>query len=723
MKSSPSASPINTDSRRPDPRPVDPRSFDGPGHGLIPGPSGASAAARRSGVIETSTFWLFVAGLAWVPVWHGGNEPIVWGIDSVLFPGLAVFYDASLIARGKPHPIGLRHVRLPAALFGLLVLWIGLQGAAGLFPQAAAPIWRMAGEAAGIRLADGISVNRDLTGAALIRLMTGASVFWLALQLCRNGGRARFLVASIALTGAGYAAYGLIAAKTGWLRTADVPQGGAVSATFINPDSYAAFAGIGFVATTGIFFQLCRRRDVGAFSTPRQQLAALVETIGRDGAPFLAGGFTILSALLLTRSRGGIAATGIAVMTLVLLARYNRAGREPEAWPVLILGLAMVAGTGLLFGASLGDKIAEAGFVDPNRLAVYRLTLRSIADRPWLGWGYGTFVDVFPMYRDGSVAGSGTWSQAHNTYLEAMQGLGIVFGSIFVALVALLVCRCFRGVLTRRENATVPLVAVAAATLVGAHALVDFSLQIQAVTLTVAALLGAGLAQSEHSCVSLDDSAAVHDGGRSASGHAGWRTRLTALVVAASCGAAAFAGGDLALSAAHAPGGDRARRWLGIPGLGHSALDLPLAQVAAIDPGTGARQVREVTALIAARPLSTPAWLSLAVFRLVARENPARVLAALHLSWLTGPNEGSVRWQRGIFGLALWDFLPEDAREWTARDLAGALRDSLVADRQAAAARPVFGGKSAEARMQIRALLEKHGARPADLARIGLSAE
>ena len=59
---------------------------------------------------------------------------------------------------------------------------------------------------------------------------------------------------------------------------------------------------------------------------------------------------------------------------------------------------------------SLADKIAGAGFSDANRLAVYRLTLQSIVDRPWLGWGHGTFVDVFPMYRDGSVGGSGTWS-------------------------------------------------------------------------------------------------------------------------------------------------------------------------------------------------------------------------------------------------------------------------------------------------------------------------
>jgi hypothetical protein len=41
--------------------------------------------------------------------------------------------------------------------------------------------------------------------------------------------------------------------------------------------------------------------------------------------------------------------------------------------------------------------------------------------------------------------------------------------------------------------------------MVGAHALVDFSLQMQAVVLTFVAALGAGVAQSESSRASLED--------------------------------------------------------------------------------------------------------------------------------------------------------------------------------------------------------------------------
>ena len=276
-------------------------------------------------------------------------------------------------------------------------------------------------------------------------------------------------------------------------------------------------------------------------------------------------------------------------------------------------------------------------------------------------------------------------------------------------LVALPVLRCFRGATWRAARTRWRrCVAVGAAILVGAHALVDFSLQIQAVALTVAALLGAGLAQAESSRVSLDDGSGrsgpagpIRDAAPRRHARAFGRRRLTALAVSALCGYAAWQGGDLALSAARAPGADetrpgRIRRHARNGGRGGAALARHSRARAArpsifrwrksprSTPETGQRQAAELTALVAARPLSSQAWLSLAVFRLVARDELASVLAALRLSWLTGPNEGSVLWRRGVFGLALWEFLPADARDtdhsrpWRAQCASG-----LVADRQA----------------------------------------
>ena len=124
---------------------------------------------------------------------------------------------------------------------------------------------------------------------------------------------------------------------------------------------------------------------------------------------------------------------------------------------------------------------------------------------PLLGYGYGTFADVFPMFRDQSVSTFDTWGLAHNTYLEVFQGLGLLFGSMLVASIVLLVLRCVKGAMTRQENEMIACVAAGVAFLVGAHSLVDFSLQIQAIGMTFMALLGVGVAQSESSRLMLAD--------------------------------------------------------------------------------------------------------------------------------------------------------------------------------------------------------------------------
>jgi hypothetical protein len=49
-----------------------------------------------------------------------------------------------------------------------------------------------------------------------------------------------------------------------------------------------------------------------------------------------------------------------------------------------------------------------------------------------------------------------------------------------------------------------------------------------------------------------------------------------------------------------------------------------------------------------------------------------QVLGSLKLSMLTGPNEGYVMAERGIFGVSLWDSLSPDLKRGVVSDLAGA---------------------------------------------------
>jgi O-antigen ligase len=467
--------------------------------------AGATSEHRHE-IIERALLWSLIAGLAWVPFRYGSNDLLAWGINAIVFPGLAAAYEVSLLVRRKVHPVGLAHLALPAGLFAAVVLFVVVQNISPLPAPLPQPIWGMAAATLDRAVAGSISVDRDLTSLALLRLLTAASVFWLTVQLCRDGARANLLIGSVAAIGCLYAAYGLAAFSLG----ADgasrvVASGGRVTSTFVNHNSLATYAGIALVAIGGLLLRLYGQAPSGSGVPVGMRLATLIEITGRTGALLVGGAFLLVVALLLTGSRGGIAATAIGLVALAVLTSMR--GRKRGSAPLQIIGGAVVllALVLLAFGDIFIGILVERGVGDTDRLAVYLITLRSILDAPLSGWGYGTFADVFPLYRDRSISVQSAWEQAHNTYLEVFQGLGLVFGALLVGCVVLVVLACVKGAVTRRGNATAPRVAASAACLVGVHALVDFSLQIQAVALTFMALLAAGFAQSHSSRRNLAD--------------------------------------------------------------------------------------------------------------------------------------------------------------------------------------------------------------------------
>ena len=76
-----------------------------------------------------------------------------------------------------------------------------------------------------------------------------------------------------------------------------------------------------------------------------------------------------------------------------------------------------------------------------------------------------------------------------------------------LASMLLVFSQCLHGVFTRRRDVIFPLAASVGAVLVGVHAIFDFGLQIPALAITFAALLGLGCAQSLSSMVRRRDEA------------------------------------------------------------------------------------------------------------------------------------------------------------------------------------------------------------------------
>jgi O-antigen ligase len=162
-----------------------------------------------------------------------------------------------------------------------------------------------------------------------------------------------------------------------------------------------------------------------------------------------------------------------------------------------IIGVvALIAG--LIVWASGGttlDRLDTTDETGSSRTLIFADTLDMISARPLLGHGYGSYEQAIPLYQTRSL-GPVIFDKAHNTYLEHAAELGLPATILLYLGPVLLFGYCVRGVFVRRKDKLFPLIAVAATVLVAVHSLVDFSLQIPAIAVTYAILLGLGVAQS-----------------------------------------------------------------------------------------------------------------------------------------------------------------------------------------------------------------------------------
>ena len=151
--------------------------------------------------------------------------------------------------RGQSHPVGIKQLRVPAVLFVAVVFWIIVQNATWTPSFMHHPIWAMTADTLGKPVAGSISVNRDLTALALLRLLTSASVFWIAVQLCRNTSRVNLFMAAIAVIVA--CLFGLWPRRYSlWTRepftwVGNTLSTGFVTSTFYDRSHFATYAGIG----------------------------------------------------------------------------------------------------------------------------------------------------------------------------------------------------------------------------------------------------------------------------------------------------------------------------------------------------------------------------------------------------------------------------------------------------------------------------------------------
>ena len=231
-----------------------------------------------------------------------------WGVNAVYFSALLIALRTLLDGQWKSHPFPIQLDKSSAICFALVAAWCVIQMTPYVPKSWTYPIWEITSEAIGRDLPASISVNPDLTMLALVRLMTAASVFWLALQFGRSFDRSAQTLEAISVIGACYAAYGVISFIVApdrllWFpKTAYVES---VTSTFVNRNNFATYAGITLVTCIGITMSMFRRRIEAIDGSRLVKLAEAIITAMGKGGYYLLYMFFISAALIMTGSRGG----------------------------------------------------------------------------------------------------------------------------------------------------------------------------------------------------------------------------------------------------------------------------------------------------------------------------------------------------------------------------------------------------------------------------------
>jgi O-antigen ligase len=266
-----------------------------------------------------------------------------------------------------------------------------------------------------------------------------------------------------------------------------------VRSSFINRNHFATWQGLTMLCTMAWFYHRMARPEVRPYAIPQDREAQVEEFILRAWKPLTAL-LLMVTALVLTHSRGGFVSALAGTVVLMMLLDRRVSSKKSLSRVTVIAALAVASIAFYLTSELLLDRINRTDITTEERLAVYANVNRAIGDNPALGFGYGTFSNSFRLYDQNE--NTVHYDRAHNTWLENAFELGVPAALALYLALGGLAFTCLRGVRRRHRDWVYPATGVAASVLVGLHATVDFSLQIPAVAILYACIMGVACAQS-----------------------------------------------------------------------------------------------------------------------------------------------------------------------------------------------------------------------------------
>ena len=428
------------------------------------------------------------------PIPLGSNREWSWSLCALAAAVLALLWAIVNIRLSAQHT-GRLHPAIPA-LFFLTCAWVVVQVAGWTPASWHHPLWAMAGETLDSDLPGMVSLSAESSWAALMRLLGYALVFFLALQFGRDRARAQAVFGWLTLAGLVYGVFGLFvfwgAYHPEWLFGERI-MAHDVRSTFINRNHFATWQGLTMLCAMAWFYHRMGKREVKPYAVPQDREQRVEEFILKAWKPMTAL-LLMVTALLLTHSRGGFVSALAGTVALMLLLDRRVSSRKTKSRVTVVTALVVASIAFYLTSEVLLDRINRTDITTEERLAVYANINRAVEDNPALGFGYGTFADSFRLYDQNENAVH--YDRAHNTWLENAFELGVPAALALYLALGGLALTCLRGVRRRHRDWVFPATGVAASVLVALHALLDFSLQLPAVAVLYACIMGVACAQS-----------------------------------------------------------------------------------------------------------------------------------------------------------------------------------------------------------------------------------
>ncbi len=453
---------------------------------------------RRSSVrseLNDRLFWVILPILAISPLLFGSNRPIFWAMWATLLGLTGMWWFGRMSSTDERFRITVHGEWGLAGCFGAMGLYMLVQilplgSFLPPFSTPTAPDLQMT--------ASTISLTPGDTLLAFLRWVSYGLLFFFAAQMAANRSRADRMLRGIYWIVVVHAVIGLAFRYQFGDTLLGIPKIsylGSATAGFVNRNSYATFLAFGTVVGLALVLE----RTVFPARAQDPKASRIDAYTGKGGVvQILVGWLVILAALFASNSRMGVAAA-LCGMILVVGLAFAKSPPASLGKPVWLTVAGMIVTLGLvlfLHGQTFIERLGDASQDSDIRLDIYAQVISMIKIRPWTGFGGNSFEYVYPLFHDYPVNVNFIWDKTHNTYLANWVEYGVLFGSLPLVILGIVVFRLLKDFI-QTPGADILCLTALGAIMVGAvHSLVDFSLEIEAVTFLFSVLIGAGFARA-----------------------------------------------------------------------------------------------------------------------------------------------------------------------------------------------------------------------------------